>query len=147
MSLAQRLLADIEVGQEIDPIEFPLSVYRLVMAAGATRDFNSIHHNSEYARSTGADEMYAATSLLLGTWERALRELIGPAGTLRSIKGFRMRAFNPVGSTIIVRGRVLAAHEEHGVGVVEVELWCENGGVVTVGPGTAVVTVPVKADP
>jgi hypothetical protein len=91
--------------------------------------------------------MYAATSLLLGTWERALRELIGPAGTLRSIKGFRMRAFNPVGSTIIVRGRVLAAHEEHGVGVVEVELWCENGGVVTVGPGTAVVTVPVKADP
>lgn len=145
MSATPRLLGDIEVGQPIGPIEFPLSVYRLVMAAGATRDFNSIHHNSEYARATGADEMYAATSFLLGTWERALRELIGSAGTIRSIKGFRMRAFNPAGSTVVVRGRVLATREEDEVGVVELELWCENDGEVTVGPGTCTVTVPVDS--
>jgi acyl dehydratase len=89
--------------------------------------------------------MYAATSFLLGTWERALRELIGSAGTIRSIKGFRMRAFNPAGSTVVVRGRVLATREEDEVGVVELELWCENDGEVTVGPGTCTVTVPVDS--
>lgn len=137
-----------KVGDEITPVEFPLTVYRLVMEAGACRDFNSIHHNSEYARSTGAPEMYAATSFLLGTWERAVRDHIGPAGTIRAIRGFRMRKFNPVGTTIVVRGVVLAIEEDRqaGVDVVELKVWSENGGVVTVGPGTVVATVPCTHD-
>jgi acyl dehydratase len=139
----QRVLADVRVGDEIDPVAFPLTVYRLVMEAGACRDFNSIHHNSEYARSTGAPDMYAATSFLLGTWERAIREYIGPAGTIRSVEGFRMRRFNPVGTTVTVRGEVVAAEEVDGVGVVQLALRCENGGEVTVGPGVATVTLPV----
>ena len=140
----QRCVADVVVGDEIEPVEFPLTVYRLVMAAGASRDFNSIHHNSEYAKATGAPEMYAATSFLLGTWERAIRNYIGLAGTIRSIRGFRMKKFNPVGTTVVVRGRVAAASEVDGVGLVELEVWCENGGTVTVGPGVATVTVPLS---
>ena len=142
MSARQRCLADVQVGAAIEPVEFPLTVYRLVMEAGACRDFNSIHHNSEYARSTGAPEMFAATSFLLGMWERAVRDYIGPAGTIRAIRGFRMRKFNPVGTTVVVHGEVVRAFEEDGVGVVELKVWSENGGEVTVGPGTAVVTVP-----
>ena len=140
----QRLLGDVAVGEEL-AVDFPLTVYRLVMAAGAFRDFNSIHHNSDYARATGAPDMYAATSFLLGMWERAIREYIGTAGTIRSIRGFRMRRFNPVGTTVVVRGEVVRVAEEDGVGVVDVRLWCENGGEVTVGPGLVTVTVPIRA--
>jgi acyl dehydratase len=68
-------------------VSYPLTVYRLVMAADGTRDFNSIHHNGEYARSTGAPDMYASTAFLLGIWERAVRCWIGNAGTIRSIRG------------------------------------------------------------
>jgi acyl dehydratase len=134
----------VKVGDEITPVEFPLTVYRLVMEAGACRDFNSIHHNSEYARSTGAPEMYAATSFLLGTWERAVRDYVGEAGAIRAIRGFRMRKFNPVGTTIVVHGEVLAIEEDRqaGVDVVELKVWSENEGEVTVGPGTVVATVP-----
>jgi hypothetical protein len=32
-----------------------------VMAAGANRDFNAIHHNAEVARATGAPDIYANT--------------------------------------------------------------------------------------
>jgi len=139
----QRVLADVTVGEQLEPVAFPLTVYRLVMEAGACRDFNSIHHNSEYARSTGAPDMYAATAFLLGTWERTIRQYIGTAGTVRALRGFRMRRFNPVGTTVVVRGEVLSAAAEGQVGVVELALRCENGGEVTVGPGSATVTVPL----
>jgi acyl dehydratase len=139
----QRVLADVTVGDQLEPVAFPLTVYRLVMEAGACRDFNSIHHNSEYARSTGAPDMYAATAFLLGTWERTIRQYIGTAGTIRSLRGFRMRRFNPVGTTVVVRGEVLSAVADGEVGIVELALRCENAGEVTVGPGAATVTVPL----
>lgn len=122
----QRYFEDVKVGDQLEPVEFPLSVYRLVMEAGACRDFNSIHHNSEYAKATGAPEMYAATSFLLGTWERTVRDHIGLDGTIRSIRGFRMKKFNPVGTTTIVRGEVTRAVEEDGVGVLEMSIWCQR---------------------
>ena len=40
----QRYWEDISEGDEVPAISFPLSVYRLVVEAGANRDFNSIHH-------------------------------------------------------------------------------------------------------
>jgi len=105
------------------------------MAAGSTRDFNSIHHNGEYARSTGAPDMYASSAFLLGTWERAVRDWIGRAGTIRSIRGFRMRRFNLVGDTTRVLGHVVSAELRDGAGVVVLELRSENSAGITVGPG------------
>ena len=130
------------VGEQLALVEFPLTIYRLVMEAGANRDFNSIHHNSEYAKTTGAPEMYASTSFLLGMWERAVRDFIGLEGTIRSIRGFRMKKFNPVGTTTAARGEVLSAADADGVVVLELSVWCENGGQVTVGPGVVTVAVP-----
>lgn len=145
LAATTRYFEDAEEGEELTPVDFPLTVYRLVMEAGACRDFNSIHHNSEYARSTGAPEMYAATSFLLGAWERTVRQYIGLNGTIRSITGFRMKKFNPVGTTMIVRGRVLSISDAGSSGVVEISVWCENGEDVTVGPGVVSVTLPKRA--
>lgn len=41
----QRLHGDVAVGDVVGPVEFALPIYRLVVAAGGNRDFNSIHHN------------------------------------------------------------------------------------------------------
>jgi acyl dehydratase len=140
----QRYFEDVQAGQEIDAVAFPLTVYRLVMAAGGNRDFNSIHHNGEYARSTGAADMYASSAFLLGTWERTVRDWIGCGGTIRSIRGFRMRKFNLVGDTTRVLGRVVSAEQRDGIGVVVLELRSENSGGITVGPGEVEVTLPVR---
>ena len=136
-----RYFEDVRIGDAVPAVEFPLTVYRLVMEAGACRDFNSIHHNSEYARATGAPEMYAATSFLLGAWERTVRDYIGVAGTIRAIRGFRMKKFNPVGTTMVVRGEVVSCSDGED-GLIELRVWCENRGDVTVGPGTVTVTLP-----
>jgi acyl dehydratase len=135
---------DVAVGDAVPPVSFPLSVYRLIMEAGANRDFNSIHHNTEYARSTGAPDMYANTIFLMGMWERTVRQYIGLAGVIRQISGFRMRVFNTVGDTVTTSGRVRRKWEEHGTHLVELEMQCENSQGVSVGPGTVLVSLPVR---
>ncbi|APW40271.1 acyl dehydratase [Rhodoferax koreense] len=139
----QRRWSDIEPGDALPPLAFPLSLYRLVMAAGANRDFNSIHHNTEHAQSTGAADAYANVLLLQGMWERSVRAYIGLAGVLRSLQGFRMKSFNTVGSTAVVQGKVLRKWRgDGGEHLVEIEIWTENDGAVTVGPGQVVVAWP-----
>ena len=142
---AQRYWDDVAEGDDVPPVEFPLTVYRLVVEAGANRDFNAIHHNSEIARASGAPEMYANTGFLLGMWERAIREFAGLEGSVRRITGFRMRRFNVVGQTVVVRGRVSGKRREDGDAVVELELWSEVDGEVTVGPGTVTVALPERS--
>jgi hypothetical protein len=141
----QRYWEDLAEGDDVPPVEFPLTVYRLVVEAGANRDFNAIHHNSEIARTSGAPEMYANTGFLLGMWERAIREFAGLEGSVRRITGFRMRRFNIVGQTVVVRGRVAGKRREDGDAVVELELWSEVDGEVTVGPGTVTVALPERS--
>lgn len=143
----QRYFEDVRVGERLPAVDYPLTVYRLVMAAGTTRDFNSIHHNTAYARSTGAQEMYANTGTLLGMWERFVRDWIGPAGTIRAIAGFRMRAFNYVGDTTRVLGEVESTRDENGLGIAVIAVRCENSSGVTVGPGTVEVSLPRSGQP
>jgi hypothetical protein len=140
----QRYWQDVQEGDEVPAVAFPLTVYRLVVEAGANRDFNAIHHNSEVARASGAPEMYANTGFLLGMWERTIREFAGLDGAVRRIAGFRMRRFNTVGQAVVVRGRVATKRRENGDALVQLELWSEVGGEVTVGPGTVTVALPER---
>ncbi|MGI4795247.1 MAG: hypothetical protein ACRYG8_14485 [Janthinobacterium lividum] len=142
--MSQRHWEDVAAGEQIEPVEFPISVYRLVVAAGANRDFNAIHHNSEYAKSTGAPEMYANTLFLQGMWERAVRDYIGLAGTIRRVAGFRMKSFNCAGDTVIVHGEVARIWQDAEAGLVELRVWSENAGRTSVGPGTVTVTLPLR---
>jgi acyl dehydratase len=144
--MTQRTWNDVGVGDALEPVAFPLTVYRLVVAAGANRDFNSIHHNSEYAQASGAPEMYANTLFLQGMWERTLRNYIGPAGTLRRIAGFRMNSFNCVGETVVVKGEVTRKWRDGDVGLVEIRMWSQSGERVSVGPGAVTVTLPLTAE-
>jgi acyl dehydratase len=140
-----RTFGEVAVGDQVDPVDFALPLYRLVVAAGGNRDFNSIHHNRSYAKATGAPDAYASTFFLMGTWERVVRDWIGDAGTIRSISGFRMRKFNLVGSVMTVSGVVTGTELDGDSGVVTLELASRVGEDVTVGPGQVVVTLPVSS--
>lgn len=133
---------DLTEGDQVPAIRFPLPVYRLVMAAAGTRDFNSIHHNSEWARATGAPEMYANVLFLQGMWERCVREFIGVRGTIRALTGFRMGSFNTAGDVVTVQGRVGRVWVDDGIGCAELRMWSTNRHGVSVGPGSVVVTLP-----
>jgi acyl dehydratase len=138
----QRYWEDVTEGQALPPVRYPLSVYRLVMAAGSNRDFNSIHHNGDWAQATGAPDMYANVVFLHGMWERCVREFIGVAGQIRQVSGFRMGSFNTAGDVVTVRGTVSRAWTEAGEGLAELRLESRNSRGVSVGPGTVTATLP-----
>lgn len=143
----QRNWSEVAVGDMLPTLRFPLTVYRMVMAAGANRDFNAIHHNTAHAQSTGAPEMYANVLFLQGMWERTVREYIGLAGTLHAIRDFRMKSFNTAGDTVVVRGRVERKWIDEGAEPaqrhrLELKVWSENRHGVSVGPGVVEVSLP-----
>ncbi|MGH2507165.1 MAG: acyl dehydratase [Ktedonobacteraceae bacterium] len=140
----QRYWEDVAEGDEVPAVAFPLSVYRLVVEAGANRDFNSIHHNTEHAQKTGAAEMYANNVFLQGMWERTVREFIGLAGKMKSLRGFRMKIFNTVGETVITKGVVRRKWLADAEALVELEIWSENSQGISVGPGIVTVTLPLR---
>ncbi|OZC53151.1 acyl dehydratase [Rhodococcus sp. RS1C4] len=139
-----RFFEDVTEGEQLSVPEYPLSMYRLVMAAGSNRDFNSIHHNSEYAKDSGAPEAYANVLFLMGMWERAVRDWAGPTGVIGSVRGFAMKKFNLVGTTTTVHGTVVGKEIRGDKGIVTVELVSRNEGVVTVGPGTMEIELPLQ---
>jgi len=140
----QRTWEAVHVGDAVPSVEFPLSLYRLVMAAGSNRDFNPIHHNIEVARETGAPSAYANNIFLQGMWERTVREYVGLAGTIRALRGFRMRRFNTVDDTVTVHGQVVDKWLEDDTGIVTIRMWSQNAQGTSVGPGEVEVTLPRK---
>jgi hypothetical protein len=80
-------------------------------------------------------------------WERAVREFIGLTGTIRQVRGFRMRSFNVVGDTVVVRGTVgrkWREEESSTEGFVELRMQTESHRGITVGPGTVVATLACR---
>jgi acyl dehydratase len=141
---SQRWFDDVAVGQELPLATYPLPMYRLVMAAGSNRDFNSIHHNSDYAKDSGAPEAYANVLFLMGMWERTVRDFIGDQGQFKAFRGFKMKRFNLVGHTTHVRAKIVSTVLHEGVGIIGIEVESFDDDGVTVGPGLVEATLPVR---
>jgi acyl dehydratase len=128
------------VGTEIPEFALPLTIQRLVMEAGANRDFTPIHHDREITRATGAPDPYANTMLIQAVLEATLREWMGLSGRLRRLS-FSMRAFATAGGILSGHGRVTALRAEPGGQVVDLDVWTASDGTQTA-VGTASVWVP-----
>jgi len=141
----QRYWDDVNEGDEVEPIDFHMTVWRLALEAGANRDFAPIHHNTEIAQAQGAPEMYANNVFIQSWWERIVREYIGLDGQIKKIGPFRMNIFNVVGETSKTRGRVLRKWQDKGENLVELEIWTETPKGRSVGPGPVLVTLPRRS--
>ena len=140
--MTRRLWDDVAVGDSIGTLAYPITVSRLVIAAGAQRDFNAIHHNSDFARATGAPDMYVNSLFLQGMWERLVRDYIGPSGRIRSLGGFRMRSFNCPGDTVTASGMVTEKWLDGDRAMIRIELRSDNKAGLTVGPGFVTAELP-----
>ena len=134
---------EVEIGKEIPPVSIPITLQRLVMEAGANRDFSPIHYDGEIAQATGAPDAYANTFFILAMFERSLREWAGLRGTIRKIGPFRMKMFNCVDDVMTYKGKVKDKYQENGNNIVKLDIWCEThkGQTVT---GEAIVMLPRK---
>lgn len=140
----QRYWEDVAEGDPLEEVSIPLSLHRLVVAAGGNRDFNAIHHNPKIAQQGGAQDAYANNLFLQGMWERCVRAYIGNAGVIVKLASFRMSSFNLAGDTVVTKGKVLRKWTNEKKNLVELEMRCENDRGVSVAPGSVIVALPKR---
>jgi hypothetical protein len=127
---------DVNEGDEVPSLSFPLSLHRMIVQAGANRDFAAIHINTEAAQAQGAPEMYINNVFHQGMWEKTVREYIGLGGVIKKMGPFRMKIFGIV-------GEINKKWQADGENFVELGLHSEiSAGDAVV--GTMTVTLPSK---
>ena len=114
----------------------------LVRYAGASGDFNPIHHSDHAARAIGLDGVLAHGMLTMG---RALRVVTDWAGDPAKVVSYGVRFTRPVpvpddgvGTVVTVNGRVTRVSD--GVATVSIEALCDGAKVL----GSS--TVEVRVD-
>ena len=135
----RRSIESVSAGDKLAPISIPVTLQRLVMDAGANRDFSLIHHDRDVARATGAPDAYMNTFFIAGMFERLLREWMGPRGRINKIVNLRMKVFNCVGDTAVFKGTVEGLDTKNNRVTVSLSSETENGITVT---ADATVTLP-----
>jgi acyl dehydratase len=93
-------------GEELPPIEIPITATLIVAAAIATRDYEDIHH--DHARATqGARDIYMNILATTGFVGRLVTDWAGPAARLKRV-AIRLGVPNYPGDTMIMTGNVTA---------------------------------------
>jgi len=134
-------IEDISGGQEAPPLATPpITRTHIVKYAGASGDFNPIHHDELYAIRAGNDRIFAMGMLSAGFLSRMITDWVGD-GKLRK---YRVRFGRQVwpGDTITCKGRVTRKYTEGGKNYMEAEVFAENQRAEKVITGTIVAEVP-----
>lgn len=70
--------ADISVGDEVTPLEIPLTTTMIVAGAIASRDFMPVHHDVAYAKQQGSPNLFMNILTSNGYCVRFLTDWAGP---------------------------------------------------------------------
>jgi len=116
-----------------------LTLQRLVMEAGANRDFAPIHFDPDAARESGAAHVYANTTFIETLLEALIRSWAGLSARIRVLE------FYCVGDSIQAGGAVTATSDQGTDELtVDLDLWVEGPRGRTVS-GAATVAFPRPA--
>ena len=123
---------DINIGDESPVFTVPnLSRTHIARYAGASGDFNPIHHDEKFSIRAGNETVFAHGMLSMGLMGKMLTDWVGD-GNLRN---FRLRFINRVWPTDTVHYRAVVTdkQEENGECVIAADIYAENQhGVHTV---------------
>ncbi|WP_306317154.1 MULTISPECIES: MaoC family dehydratase [unclassified Streptomyces] len=136
-----RTYDEVAVGEELPPLEIPVTRTLIVATALASRDYQDVHHDPELARARGSKDVFMNILTSNGLVDRYVTGWAGPAAAVRSIR-IRLGAPNHPGDTMVLTGTVTAKSE--GSEVVEIAVRGTNslGAHVT---GSVTVRLPKEA--
>lgn len=119
---------DIEVGDELTPVEIDVTYQRVCLNAAATLDWFPGHHDPGYAREQGQDTIYLSTQFYTGFADRCITDWAGFDAFIHR-RCVVMRRAICAGETAIATGRVIGKREEAGVQLVDVTIEVSAGGL------------------
>jgi acyl dehydratase len=115
----------------------PITRTDIVRYAGASGDFNPIHHDEEFAKAAGMPSVFSHGLLTAGLVGQYLARWVG----LTHVKSFGVRFTGQVwpGDTLTLGGRVVAVNESENERLAQIELTAtrQTGEVVVTGRAEA----------
>jgi acyl dehydratase len=131
-------MSDVKVGDSAPPLVIEnLTRTHFVRYAGASGDFNPMHHDDTMATKVGNPSVFGHGMLTAGYLGRYLKDWFGPT----ALRTFSMRFSKQIwpGDTLTCSGTVTAVREENGEKLVDVDctVTTQNGDTAIVGNATA----------
>jgi len=134
---------DVKEGDEAPPVVMPnITRTQIVKYAGASGDFNPIHHDEIYAMRAGNDRVFAMGMLSAGFLGHMVTDWVGN----QNLRKFRVRFATRVwpGDTITCRGKVIKKYSEGGRNYIEADVFAQNQDQEKVIIGAILVELPSK---
>lgn len=116
---------DVQEGDEAPAVVVPnITRTQIVKYAGASGDFNPIHHDELYAIRAGNDRIFAMGMMVAGFLSHMITDWVGD-GNLRKYKvRFATRIWP--GDTVTCKGRITRKYTEGGKNYIEADVFAEN---------------------
>jgi acyl dehydratase len=134
---------DVKEGDEIPPFVVEnLTRTDLVRYAGASGDFNPIHHDQTFAETAGNPTVFAHGMLNAGFVSRCVTDYVGRENLRRFKVRFATRVWP--GDTITCKGKVTRKLQENGEKLIEGELVALNQKGETAITGSFRAALPVR---
>jgi acyl dehydratase len=130
--------ADVSVGDELPPVEIPITAALIVGGALASRDYTPVHHDTPAAKATGAQDIFMNILTTNGLVGRFVTDWAGPDATITKV-GIKLGAPNHPGDTMKLVGSVKGKDDARKE--IEVQLVGKNGWGHHV-EGTVTLTLP-----
>ena len=96
---------NVRVGDELPPLDVPLTRTLIVATAIASRDYQDVHHDSELARQRGSKDIFMNILSTNGFVGRFVTDWAGPDAVLKKVS-IRLGAPNYPGDTMRMTGSV-----------------------------------------
>lgn len=94
-------------GDELPPLEIPITRTLIVAGAIASRDYQDVHHDPEAARAKGSPDVFMNILTTNGLVGRYLTDHFGPRAVLKKV-AIRLGAPNYPGDTMVLTGTIEA---------------------------------------
>ncbi len=134
---------DVNIGDEAPELTVPrLSRTQIVRYAGASGDFNPIHHDEKFSVRAGNETVFAHGMLSMGLMGKMVTDWVG-TGNLRN---FRVRFVSRVWptDTVTYKGVVTDKTEENGEHLISADLYAENQHGVRTVEGSMRAALPAR---
>ncbi|MDT0494796.1 MaoC family dehydratase [Streptomyces griseus] len=100
------------VGDELPPLEIPVTRTLIVAGAIASRDYQDVHHDAELAREKGSPDIFMNILTTNGLVGRYITDHFGPAAVLRKV-AIRLGVPNYPGDVLRLTGHIAALEGEN----------------------------------
>ena len=134
---------EVQEGDEAPPVSISnITRTHIVKYAGASGDFNPIHHDELYAIRAGYDRVFAMGMLSAGFLSHMVTDWVGDSN-LRKFK-VRFSALVWPGDTITCRGKISKKFSEDGKNYIQADVYAENQNGEKVVIGVMLAELPSK---